>query len=136
MKKSGWCIAGNFAGIVTSVIGIVLLIKPFTLEEPLSLSFGADYYTYSYSGIRAVAVNIATMASFLKDALAVLLISIGFFAFCYFGLEMTKEHRAAEQLFAVKPSEQSLNGKRSESGEKTQPFSSLDSPPNPTGSEE
>jgi len=69
---------GMAAGLVVIVIGIIMLC---TASDDLShASFGADFYTYTYRGIRAVAEQTGK----LIRTVSVLVMAFGSFMECYF----------------------------------------------------
>lgn len=69
-------IIGISIGTLTLIFGLVMLGYEIG-SEPDYASFGADFYTYTYRGIRIAAENIYQLAKIVKDGFSFILISIG-----------------------------------------------------------
>lgn len=81
-KKSPWTIVGLAVGIVAIIVGLAIV---FTSSDTLSsASFGGDFYTYTYRGIRAVETAVCA----LTKAVGALIAVIGGITVCKFGTEL------------------------------------------------
>lgn len=81
-KKSPWTIIGMGIGIIAIVVGmIIVFLSSKTLDYA---SFGGDFYTYTYRGIRAVEGAICT----LTKAVGALIAVIGAVSVCTFGSKL------------------------------------------------
>ena len=72
------CLVGIVAGILFTVVGLLIMIIASPGCE--TTSFGGDAYTFIYQGIVAIANGVALMARAMGGCLA----AIGVFMACYF----------------------------------------------------
>jgi hypothetical protein len=78
---------GVAAGILVIVLGIVVMSSYSGSWSDTSTSFGADFYTYSYKATARAGNNIDEVGDMLQQALGFILIAMGLFDSCYFGLK-------------------------------------------------
>lgn len=80
-------ILGIVAGLVVIVFGIITLNSYTGAWSDTSTSFGADFYTYSYKATARAGNNVDEVGDMLQKAIGFVLISMGLFDICFFGLK-------------------------------------------------
>ena len=78
-------ILGILCGVATIIIGAKLTGENCGRWQDTSISFGADFYTYSYEASAQAACNVLYMARILRSGLSYLLMTLGAFEALYFG---------------------------------------------------
>ena len=81
------CLVGILAGIVVIILGITVMDSFHGAWSDTSVSFGADFYSYSYKATARAANNVDELGDLLATAFGYLLIAMGLFDCCYFGLK-------------------------------------------------
>lgn len=99
MKKAKKFIAiiGVVCGIITIILGICVMKNDSGYWQDTSVSFGGDFYSYSYKATARAANNVLDLTAVIRDGLAYLLMSVGAFMSLYFG------NLTIKALEAVKP---------------------------------
>ena len=69
-------IIGISIGVLTLILGLSILSIEIGSELSYA-SFGADFYTYTYKGIKVVAENVYQLTTIVKNGFSFILISIG-----------------------------------------------------------
>lgn len=88
-------IAGIVCGIATIIIGVTLLKADCGSWQETGVSFGADFYTYSYKASARAANNVQDLAKILRSGLSYLLMTLGAFEALYFGNMTLKAFESA-----------------------------------------
>ena len=78
-------ILGILCGIATVIVGVILLKADYGSWQETTVSFGGDFYTYSYKATARAANNVLYMAKILRSGLSCLLMTMGAFEALYFG---------------------------------------------------
>ena len=78
---------GVAAGILVIILGIVVMDSYSGSWSDTSTSFGGDFYTYSYKATARAGNNVDEVGDMLQQALGFILIAMGLFDSCYFGLK-------------------------------------------------
>lgn len=80
-------LVGIAAGVLVIILGFVVMNSYDGSWSDTFTSFGADFYTYSYKATARAGNNIDEMGDMLQTALGCILIAMGLFDSCYFGLK-------------------------------------------------
>lgn len=83
--KSIFALAGTVCGLIVLILGIAVCCKDTGNWQNTVVSFGGDFYSYSYKATATAANNITELAAIAKTGLGCLLIAFGLFDICYFG---------------------------------------------------
>lgn len=83
--KSIFALAGTVCGLIVLILGIVVCSKDTGSWQNMGVTFGGDFYTYSYEASARAANNLTEVAAILRTGLGCLLIAFGLFDICYFG---------------------------------------------------
>lgn len=108
MNKKTVSIIGMVCGAVIILLGILVMAGSMGggastasgasyLYDSGYATFGADFYTYvsnnaaeAASASRVVASNLKAIAELLKNACGILIMAVGLFTTCYFGVKLTE----------------------------------------------
>lgn len=78
-------IVGIILGIVVIYLGFSVKDADYGSWQTMSVSFGADFYTYSYEAAAQAANNVLALAKIARSGIAYLLMAVGAFEALYFG---------------------------------------------------
>lgn len=94
---------GVVCGLATIVIGFNLLNADYGAWQSMTVSFGADFYTYSYEATARAANNVLEMAKILRSGFAYLLMALGALGSLYFGIVAIKTPESTTSASALPP---------------------------------
>ena len=89
-------IIGVICGIAAIIMGICILKMDCGNWQDSTVSFGGDFYTYSYKATAKTANNVLELTSILQSGFAYLLIILGTFESLYFGNLAIKAFESTE----------------------------------------
>ena len=72
-----FCFLCILASVAMVIVGITIMAGSSYSNDPGYASFGADFYTYSYKGTRAAALNIHELDGMLRGALGSFMLIFG-----------------------------------------------------------
>lgn len=81
------CLVGVAAGVIMIILGIMVMGSYSGAWSDTSVSFGGDFYSYSYKATARAGNNVDELGDMLATAFGYLLIAMGLFDGCYFGLK-------------------------------------------------
>lgn len=113
MKKA-LAVAGIICGIVAIILGCTILNADCGIWQDTTVSFGADFYTYSYKATARAANNVMDMANILRSGFAYLLMTLGTFEALYFGNLAIKAFEALEAENTTSPESSIFETRESE----------------------
>ena len=93
---------GVLAGVAIMIFGFIVLDSYDGYWADTSVSFGGDFYSYSYKATAKAANNVDDLGEMMAQAMGFLLISIGLTDACFFGVKFVgllpekKEEATAE----------------------------------------
>lgn len=96
MKNKIWKIIGIIAGALTIIAGILIMARYSGLEPYLDIA-PADFYTYLYQAAAYAAYNTLIITQVLCFGLGILLISLGIFEICFFGMKLMSADGPSEK---------------------------------------
>ncbi len=80
-------LAGVVAGVLVIIFGIIVMGSYSGSWSDTSTSFGGDFYTYSFRATARAGNNVKNLGEMLQQAFGFLLIAMGLFDCCFFGLK-------------------------------------------------
>ncbi len=101
-------IIGIAAGILMIILGIVVMNSYSGSWSSTTTSFGGDFYTYSYKATARAGNNIDEVGDMLQLALGFILISMGLFDGCYFGLKFAAIPAEPKEMPVAAPVEEAV----------------------------
>lgn len=78
---------GVAVGVVVIIFGLTVLDSFYGTWSDSSVSFGGDFYTYVYKAAARAGNNVSNLGDMLEKAFGFVLIAMGMFDICYFGLK-------------------------------------------------
>ena len=91
MKKANtWALIGMACGVLTIIFGIIVIGMDETMKVSMNTAFGGDFYTYSYKATAYAVYNLDVLYSLVAKCFGFLLLSLGIFDICFFGLKIKK----------------------------------------------
>lgn len=101
-------LVGVAAGLLVIIFGIIVLDSYNGYWSDTSTSFGADFYTYSYKATARAGNNINNLGEMLQQAFGFILIAMGLFDCCYFGLKFAAVPKEIPQVSVPAEPEQEV----------------------------
>lgn len=103
---------GIVAGLLVIIFGIIVMSSYSGSWSSTTTSFGADFYTYSYQATARAGNNVRELGEMMQQAFGFILIAMGLFDCCYFGLKFAavaaKTPEAAPEAPSIAEPEQEV----------------------------
>lgn len=91
IAKKCWSALGILAGAVTMYYGAGIRELGYGVWQDMTVSFGADFYTYSYEAAARAANNVQALAKIVQNGFSVLIMALGGLEILYFGYRLLQE---------------------------------------------